>query len=195
VGIPPRTATDSYLSGMGLQLDIVFDVDLGELVEGHHVVARGIMFGRPVLTRRFDSGQLGALMSGGDDPGNGGGFFKRCEGPRPVAWQQRLTEAELHYEFVPGLTAAEAHGAGGFAWNWILFATDDAGTEYNDNNGGAFDGMSGRAASHGTRDLGGQIPHEVSRLTLRFQPALGWVPPEPWRRQIDIDLRERRLVG
>ncbi|MEO3792746.1 hypothetical protein ABGB14_21240 [Nonomuraea sp. B10E15] len=42
--IPPRTATDAYLSRMGgsIRLDIVFDVDLGELVEGHHVVARGL---------------------------------------------------------------------------------------------------------------------------------------------------------
>jgi hypothetical protein len=24
---------------------------------------------------------------------------------------------------------------------------------------------------------------------------LGGLPPEPWRRQIDIDLRERRLLG
>jgi hypothetical protein len=31
---------------MGEQLDVVFDLDLGELVEGHHVVARGIMLGR-----------------------------------------------------------------------------------------------------------------------------------------------------
>jgi hypothetical protein len=35
VDIPPRTATDHYLSRMGQRLDIVFDVDLGELTEGH----------------------------------------------------------------------------------------------------------------------------------------------------------------
>ncbi|MGA5765196.1 hypothetical protein [Nonomuraea bangladeshensis] len=42
--IPPRTATDAYLARMGgrRRLDIVFDIDLGELVEGHHVVARGL---------------------------------------------------------------------------------------------------------------------------------------------------------
>jgi hypothetical protein len=47
VKIPPRTATDQYLARRGEHLDIVFDLDLGELVNGHHVVARGIMLGRP----------------------------------------------------------------------------------------------------------------------------------------------------
>ena len=43
--IPPRTATDRYLSQMGERLEIAFDVDLGELIEGHHVYARWIMLG------------------------------------------------------------------------------------------------------------------------------------------------------
>jgi len=46
--IPERTATDNYLTRAGLELDIAFDVDLGELVRGHHVVAGGIMFGQLV---------------------------------------------------------------------------------------------------------------------------------------------------
>lgn len=78
VRIPPRTATDSYLARMGLELDIVFDADPGELADGHHVVAHG-----------------------GE--------------PQPVPGEQVLTEAELHYEFVPGLTDAKAHGSGGLA--------------------------------------------------------------------------------
>ena len=41
--LPPRTATDAYLAEIGETLDIEFDVDLGELVEGHRVVARGIL--------------------------------------------------------------------------------------------------------------------------------------------------------
>jgi hypothetical protein len=45
VEIPPRTATDRYLSQMGERLEIAFDVDLGELIEGHHVYARWIMLG------------------------------------------------------------------------------------------------------------------------------------------------------
>jgi hypothetical protein len=41
--LPPRTATDVYLAEIGETLDIEFDVDLGELVQGHRVVARGIL--------------------------------------------------------------------------------------------------------------------------------------------------------
>jgi hypothetical protein len=62
-------------------------------------------------------------------------------------------------------------GPGGFSWNWSLAATDDAGTEYNDYNGGAFDSRSGQAAAHGTRDIGGQIPPAASSLTLRLRPV------------------------
>lgn len=42
--IPPRTATDAYLAKMrgSRRLDLVFDIDLGELLDGHHVVARGL---------------------------------------------------------------------------------------------------------------------------------------------------------
>jgi len=35
--------TDAYLAEIGERLDIEFDVDLGELVEGHRVVARGVL--------------------------------------------------------------------------------------------------------------------------------------------------------
>ncbi|MFI6742876.1 hypothetical protein ACIBI9_59145 [Nonomuraea sp. NPDC050451] len=44
ISIPPRTATDAYFAKMGglRRPDVVFDIDLGELVEGHHVVARGL---------------------------------------------------------------------------------------------------------------------------------------------------------
>ncbi len=149
MSIPPRAATDAYLAKMHAQLDIVFDVDLGELVRGHHVVARGITFGR-------------------------------------------ATEPELHYEFVPGMDLGEGQRA--FDWYWMMYASDDVGTGYADFNGGAFDPEGDGAASHGTRDIGGEIPPEASRLTLRFEPPEDWVPPEPWRREIVIDLRDRRLA-
>ncbi|MFB9880552.1 hypothetical protein ACFFMN_21615 [Planobispora siamensis] len=44
IRIPPRTATDAFFTRAGgsRRLDIVFDIDLGELLEGHHVVARGL---------------------------------------------------------------------------------------------------------------------------------------------------------
>ena len=43
--LPGREATESYLARAGRKIDIAFDVDLGELVKGHHVVARGIELG------------------------------------------------------------------------------------------------------------------------------------------------------
>jgi hypothetical protein len=52
--IPRRTATDAYLAGRGVQLDIAFDMDLGELTRGHHIVARGTMLGRPVRVPKRD---------------------------------------------------------------------------------------------------------------------------------------------
>jgi hypothetical protein len=189
VKIPPRTVTDQYLARMGEHLDVVFDVDLGELVRGHHVVARGIMRERTVQVPRYDTSRLRDMTGRGRDPGNGGGFLNSGQAPGAVAMEERLTEPELHYEFVPGLA-----GERGFDWYWMLEVTDDAGTEYSDSNGGAFDGHSAGTAAHGTRDLGGQIPPQARRLTIRFEPPTGWTPPEPWRRMIEIDLRERRLL-
>jgi hypothetical protein len=191
VSIPPRTATDSYLAKMRAQLDIRFDVDLGELVRGHHVIARGIMLGRPVRTARVDRDRLRELIESADDPHNAGGFINVAKGAEPDA-EPRMTEPELHYEFVPGMDPGEGHH--GFDWYWMMYATDDVGTEYADYNGGAFDPAGGGPASHGTRDIGGQIPPQASVLTLRFEPAEDWVPPEPWQREIVIDLGERRLA-
>jgi hypothetical protein len=42
VVLPGRDATDRYLARSGRRIDIACDVDLGELVRGHHVVVRGI---------------------------------------------------------------------------------------------------------------------------------------------------------
>jgi hypothetical protein len=192
VSIPPRTATDSYLAKMRTQLDIVFDVDLGELVRGHHVVARGIMFGHPVRLPRIDRERLRELAEGTGDADHGGGFIN-LPGRGETDTELKMTEPELHYEFVPGLDRGE--GQQGFDWYWMMYASDDVGTEYADYNGGSFDPAGAGAASHGTRDIGGQIPAQARRLTLRFEPPEDWVPPEPWRREIVIDLHERRLAS
>ena len=104
-----------------MQLDIAFDVDLGELTRGHHIVARGLMFGRPVRMPKRDPARLRALMDAADDPNNGGGFIRRDRNAEPAAWEERLTGAELHYEIVPGLSEAEAR-LGGFDWNWTLLS-------------------------------------------------------------------------
>jgi hypothetical protein len=49
--------------------------------------------------------------------------------------EERLTEPELHYEFVLGLSGEHHLG-----WCWMRYISDDAGTEDGDSNGGAFDG-------------------------------------------------------
>lgn len=188
--MPPRTATDQYLARAGKHLDIAFNKDLGELVRDHHVVARGIMLGRPVQVPRYDPARIRDVLRSNGGPGCTDGFFENGEVPEPAAVAEWLSEPVLHYEFVPGMTSQD-----GFDWYWMLQVTDDVGTEYSNSNGGAFDGRSGKAASHGTRDLGGQIPARARRLTIRFEPASGWTPPQPWCRTIDIDLRERRLLG
>lgn len=187
--VPPRTATDQYLARRGEHLDIVFDVDLGVLVKGHHVVARGIMLGRPIRVPGYNPSLLRDLSQPGGDPGNGGGHFQSGPALAPEAVEECLTEPALHYEFVPGLPEQRE-----FDWYWMLYVTDDAGTQYSDSNTGAFDGSSAGAASHGARDLGGQIPPQARRLTIRFEPAHGWTPPQPWRRSIDIDLSSRQLL-
>ncbi|MEU4515761.1 hypothetical protein AB0G05_40235 [Nonomuraea wenchangensis] len=143
--IPPRTATDAYFARMGggRRLDIVFDIDLGELLDGHHVVARGLELA--------DAG------------------------------------AALHYEFVPGIRQHELDAGGQFFWYWMMFAEDDLGTPYNDYNSGAFD-PDGKAAAHGTRNLGGPVPRSARRLRLSFAPPEEWTPVGPWCRRLDIAL-------
>jgi len=44
-GVPPRDATERFLAQMsrwGRRIDVAFDIDLGELVDGHRVIARGL---------------------------------------------------------------------------------------------------------------------------------------------------------
>jgi hypothetical protein len=170
VEIPPRTVTDDYLASVGETLDVVFDLDLGEVIEGHHVVARGICFGGPIRQR----GRGPAVAGTGE---------------------AELAESALHYEFVPGLTPARTSGQGVFDCLWQLSASDDAGTEYNPNATGAFDPAGGGPASRGIRNLGGHVPPHASRLTIQFEPPSGWTPPEPWRSQLVIDLNEKRLAN
>jgi len=55
------------------RIDIPFDVDLGELIEGHRVIARGIEFARLVEVRLPDPQWLEGLMR--ERGPNGGGYF------------------------------------------------------------------------------------------------------------------------
>jgi hypothetical protein len=149
------------------------------------------MPGRPVRVPRHDPAIINRQARCGSDPGNGGGILRRTAGTRAAPMREVMTEPELHHEFVPALTDTEA---GTIDWYWTLTVTDDTGTPYSDDNGGTFARSTAAAASHGTRDLGGQIPPQARRLTIRSAPAPGWIPPGPWRRSIDIDLSQRRLL-
>jgi len=116
---------------------------------------------------RVDIDEIRALVNQAGAAGNSGGFhICRPASSAPREFDEQLTEAELHYEFVPGLSHTEADGQ--FDWGWRLSASDDVGSEYADRDSGAFDGRAGLAAAHGSRDLGGQIQPEASLLTLQF---------------------------
>lgn len=106
----------------------------------------------------------------------------------------RYSSAELHYDFVPGLERHEEDLHGAFFWYWMLEASDDVGTVYDNANGGVMAPSEGGPATDGVRDIGGQIPDEATWLTLRFRPASGWDPPEGFRRELVIDLVEGRVI-
>ena len=104
-------------------------------------------------------------------------------------WSRRSSfESELHYEFVPGIEPDEDEIRGPFFWYWHMTASDDLGTEYNQNDGGARGPGRRAVATHATRDIGGHIPSEASHFTLTFEPPHDWTPPEPWIRYLRIDL-------
>jgi hypothetical protein len=186
----PRDATDAHLERKGIRLDIVFDVDLGELVRGHHVIVRGIDRGHEVPVPRWIQERTERLGQGVDqivdEAAPSHGFSRRSDRDMEIVGT-RLTEAELHYEFVPGLEAHETV-EDPFFWYWMLDVSDDVGTFYQDSNGGTRGPSLGGPATHATRDLGGVIPESAVRLLLRFIPPSGWDPPEPWRRELSVDL-------
>jgi len=179
---------------MGIELDIVFDVDLGELVRGHHVIGRGIDLGRTVDVPRWmaDSEAEREKRWADTGPASFSSFRKvLSERDREVVGVKEL-EPDFHYEFVPGIEQAE-RDADHFFWYWMLYASDDLGTD--DHNGGAIAPAAGGPATHGTRDIGGRIPNDASRLVLRLEPASGWEPTESWRRDLVVDLLEKRVIG
>lgn len=198
--LPTRDATEKYLEMMGRRLDIVFDVDLGELVRGHHVVARGIDLGHEFDVSRWMANRERGLHEGVDGLSekflsqSWYGMGTRSRPPQDLEIvETRLTEPELHYEFIPGLEAHESDGDP-FFWYWMLQASDDVGSEYADSNNGVRGPSEGGEATHTTRDLGGRIPDSASRLVIVISPASHWQPPEPCRQELVIDLESRVVV-
>jgi hypothetical protein len=148
------SATDKYLAKGRRKLAHVFDVDLGELMPGHHVILRGI-----------EQGRIWAL-----------------ENPNRTT----QTVDQLHYEIIPGLN--DTHETP----DWSIKFSDDVGTEYVYDDGGAYDTRLGLEATHGIRDIG-DIPSNARVLTLTVGPSHMWNPPEPWSRTYDVDLGETNL--
>jgi hypothetical protein len=102
--------------------------------------------------------------------------------------------AQLHYEFVPGMTDERIKEGGPlFWWFWLVHVADDVGTTYSDDNGGAFD-TSGGPATHGVQNLGGEVPPTASRLTLAFEAPEGWNPPIGSTTRLEIDLRSKTIT-
>jgi len=189
VDIPPRSAPTAHLVRCENGLDIAFDIDLGELMPGHHVIARGIEREKSIeipSRRWLEERQKEAL--GNRDPMTVG--YVRVVGPPPGPADMEVVEVEdeLHFEHVPGLTMDSPTP------DWEISARDDVGTIYNENHTGAFDGSSGGASTHGIRDLGGRIPREATRLVITIEPAEEWVPPDPWRRELILDLRQGVVI-
>jgi hypothetical protein len=168
--IPARSATDRYLAGSHIQLSYSFGVDLGELIPGHHVIARGIGLAQSVPPSLAESSSLPS------------GVVEN------VKQSNQTPRDQVHFEHVPGLSR------GHVTPDWGFEARDDVGTAYNKDDQGAYDGHSGGIATHAVRELGGKIPPNASRLNLRIIPGYDgtghqWRPPEPWRRELVIELR------
>jgi hypothetical protein len=130
---------------------LVFDVDCGELVPGHHFIARGL--GGPFRTSTLDRWN-------GEDP--------------PDA--QLMAEFEdiggypaftLEYELVPGVSTAEGEG------NFFRFLVDisyhaDVELPWYPNDGGAIAAFEGGDATHGFR---GDWPLPPDAAVLTFAIA------------------------
>ena len=172
VEVPNRTATDRYVQLSGRKLDHMFDIDLGELIPGHHVIARGI-----------GPAPKSSIPESADVPQNLIDEIERGD---------RIPRDQIHFEHVPGLTQ------NGVTPDWSFTVSDDVGTPYSGVDEGAYDGHSGGTATvprSRTRGKGSQA--DATRLTLRLVPGYDgtghqWRPPEPWNRDVKIDLRTGR---
>jgi hypothetical protein len=98
--VPPR---DQVFDGRAMMM--VFDVDCGELIPGHHFIARGL--GGPFRASTVDRWN-------GDDPTDALLMAQFEEAGGYPAFT-------LEYELVPGVTSAE--GEGNFFTSWLVSHT------------------------------------------------------------------------
>jgi hypothetical protein len=158
--------------------------------EGHEVP---ITRWQQEQNQRFES-ELERLPDAEGSPGGFQSFVTRLTPRDQEIVDTVLSEAQLHYEFVPGLEAHEQEDHDHFFWYWMLQVSDDVGTVYRDDNGGTLARSEGGSATHGTRDLGGRIPDSASRLTISFEPPRSWVPVTPIHSKLEIDLVGKQIV-
>jgi len=181
VPLPPRDAVDDTLRVENIQLASIFDLDLGELVEGRRVIARGISRGRtawiPVREDLENLPKRRVVVNGIE--------LEALDG-EPRRYLAEL-EDELHYEVVPSLAEGERLD------HWWMEVTDDLGTTYNDNQTGAYGLAYGGSATIGSRDLGGRVPEAAAWLEIRFRP--GGRPQGRWCAQLDVDLEGDAVVS
>jgi hypothetical protein len=160
--IPPRLATDGYLEDNHLRLIWSFDVDLGELIPGHHVVARGISAAQPVRTSMESD-------------------VERNDGtPRH----------QVHFEHVPGLSRGHVTPDWGFEATDDVGTSynHDSQGAYDGLSGGiathALREVGGNIPPEATR-LRLRIEPGYDRTGHQ------WSPAEPWQRELTIDLGTR----
>jgi hypothetical protein len=126
-----------------------FDVDCGELILGHHFVARGLAgpYRLPIPDEDVDDAQQ---LREFEDAGGYPGF-------------------SLEYELVPGVSAAEGEGEGSF-FRFLVGITyqADARLPWEPADGGAIAPFEGGAATHGSR---GDWPLPPDATVLTFSLA------------------------
>jgi hypothetical protein len=145
--VPPRGAVFN-----GRPMILNFDVDCGELIPGHHFIARGL--GEPFRLSISDywdgdSGETEQMLEL-EEAGGYPGF-------------------SLEYELVPGVSAVEAEGDGAFFRFLVGIEYDvDVDLPWHPNDGGAIAPFEGGDATHGSR---GDWPLPPDATVLTFSIA------------------------
>lgn len=146
--VPPRGVVFN-----GRPMLLVFDVDCGELVSGHHFIARGLGGPFRVSTDgRWD----------GDEPLD----------PRSMAEFEEVggyPAFALEYELVPGVTAAEGEG-NFFSFLVGVSYSADVKLPWYPTDGGAIAPFVGGAATHGARG-DWPLPPDATVLTFSLDPV------------------------
>jgi hypothetical protein len=171
--VPPRGAAFD-----GRPMMLVFDVDCGELLPGHHFISRGL--GGP-----FRTSTRGRWN--GDDPPDARSMAEFEEAGGYPAFT-------LEYELVPGVSAAEAEGD---FFRFLVDVSYDADVElpWYPNDGGAIAPFEGGAATQGFH---GDWPLPPNATVLTFSLASpdpdGFADSENLAGELVVDLARGAAV-